>query len=182
MKILIIDIETTGLHPDSNYIVEIGATELDLSNGQTKIVFDSLCQDRNMTQVELQHSWIVKNGFINPRHVLKAPLIERVIKEFQEVVNQYPAGCTAYNNNFDFGFLEKAGIKFTKKLPDPMIIATPICKIVGKYDKFKWPKVQEAYDYLFPNSGYHEKHRGADDSLHEAQIVMELYRKKVFAI
>jgi len=45
MKILILDIETTGFLNQGGKIVEIGLVELDLSNGNTKIVFDEVCHE-----------------------------------------------------------------------------------------------------------------------------------------
>ena len=41
MKILIIDIETTGFLPDGK-IVEVGAVELCLETGNKKIIFDKV--------------------------------------------------------------------------------------------------------------------------------------------
>jgi DNA polymerase-3 subunit epsilon len=55
-----------------------------------------------------------------------------------------------------------------------------VCKIPGNYGKYKWPKVEEAYDFFFPNNNYVEKHRGADDAFHEADIVYELHKIGLF--
>ena len=64
-----------------------------------------------------------------------------------------------------------------------MILSTNICKIPSPKGKgYKWPKVQEAYDFLFGETAYVEEHRGADDAYHEADIVYELYLRGVFKI
>ena len=65
-----------------------------------------------------------------------------------------------------------------------MILSTNICKLPNKngYSGYKWPSVEEAFQYFFPYTGYIEKHRGADDAEHEAMIVYELYKMGVFTI
>jgi len=37
--------------------------------------------------------------------------------------------------------------------------------------------MQEAWDNLFPNTNYREKHRAVDDAIHEAKIVFEMYKR-----
>ena len=84
---------------------------------------------------------------------------------------------------FDFDFLKSRGFKFPKELPCPMKLSTNICKIPSKNKKgYKWPKVQEAYDFFFPDNDYIEKHRGADDAFYEADIVFKLYKMSIFKI
>ncbi|MCK5906008.1 MAG: hypothetical protein KAG37_00375, partial [Flavobacteriales bacterium] len=83
---------------------------------------------------------------------------------------------------FDFEFLISRGFRFPKMLPCPMLLSTDVCKLPGNYGKYKWPKVEEAYDHFFPNNTYVEKHRGADDAFHEADIVYELHKMGLFKI
>ena len=99
-------------------------------------------------------------------------------EKVQEIFDKYPA--TAYNKKFDFDFLRDRGLVI-RDLPCPMILATDICKIphANGYGN-KWPKVQEAWDFFFPDTGYIEKHRGANDAEHEALIVHELHKLGVF--
>ncbi|MEI7488369.1 MAG: hypothetical protein WCJ72_13370 [Chryseobacterium sp.] len=101
--------------------------------------------------------------------------------EIQSILDSYQHGSTAYNNVFDFGFMEHRGFVFPKKLACPMKIATNICKI-PKMGGYKWPNVQEAHEFLFGKTGYIESHRGADDALYEADIVFELYKMGKFTI
>ena len=62
-----------------------------------------------------------------------------------------------------------------------MKIATDVCKIPSM-SGYKWPNVQEAYDFFFGKTDYTELHRGADDAFHEADIVYELYKMEKFTI
>ena len=176
MKILIIDIETTGFLNQGGKIVEVGIVELNLSNGEKKILFDKVTHEKGITREEVEESWIVNNSDLTVEDVRTSKRLDRLLPEIQLIIDKYPFGATAFNRSFDFDFLESRGIRFPKKLPCPMILSTDVCKIPGNYGKYKWPKVEEAYDYFFPNNDYIEKHRGADDAFHEADIVYELHK------
>jgi len=54
-------------------------------------------------------------------------------------------------------------------------------KIQGPFG-FKWPKAQEAWDLLFPETPKLEKHRGLDDSKMEASIIFELVKRGVYKL
>ena len=185
-KIIILDIETTGFLNQNGSIVEIGMVELNLDNGEIKTVYDSLLKEDILSarHREKPMGWIFRSSSITVEMIRNAPDAGPVLKEAQNIINKYPVGVTAYNNNFDFSFLESRGIKFMKKLPDPMKLLTDIMKLPNNngYNNYKWPSVEEAYKYLFPESNYIEKHRGADDAKHEAEIVYKLYEMGVFKI
>jgi len=185
MNILIIDIETTGLSPKNGSIVEIGIVELNLETGSSKVIYDKLCHQKPITLNHVKNSWIVEMGYITIEEIRKSIDFRLIKDEIQSIINLYPRGVTAYNKKFDIGFLEAAGITFPKILDCPMILSTPLCKLPSTYKghgKYKYPKVEECYDFLFPDNDYTEKHRGADDALHEAEIVYELYKRKIFTI
>ena len=174
-KILIIDIETTGWLTDGGSIVEIGAVELDLDTSEITEVFNSLCREKILT-AKHRDAWIFHNSDLTPDMVREAPEFEKIKEPFQKIVNSYPAGATAYNRSFDISYLQDRLIAFPKLLPCPMILSTEICKLPGKYaNSFKWPKVEEAFNYFFPDFPYNERHRAAHDALHEAMIVYKLY-------
>jgi len=134
-----------------------------------------------ITKQEVENSWIVKNSNLTVEKIRFSKNFNVLKPKIQAIINFYSAGATAFNNGFDFTFLEAAGIKFGKKLPDPMKLLTPIMKLPGKIG-YKWPKVEEAYSYLFPKENYKEMHRGADDAFDEAKIVYELYKRGFFSI
>ncbi len=182
MKILIIDIETTGFLKSGGKIVEVGIVELNLNNGDRKIIFDEITHERGITRSEVENSWIVNNSDLTVEEVRLSKNLNVSLPTIQAIISNYALGATAFNRPFDFDFLESRGVKFQKKLPCPMQLSTNICKIPGNYKKFKWPKVEEAYDFFFPSTSYVEKHRGADDAMHEAEIVYELYKRGVFKV
>lgn len=182
-KILIIDIETTGLSSSKDVILEVGATEIDFEKKEFKIVFDKSIEHPKEYEEKIRGSWIAENSNILENYFERARPKKEVFDELQELLNQYPDGATAFNNQFDFRFLITEGIIFPKKLACLMILSTNFCKfphtIVGRKG-YKWPKVEEAFKHLFPDSDYVEQHRGADDSYHEAKIAFKLYELGIF--
>jgi len=183
-KILILDIETTGFLKQGGSIVEIGIVELNLDNGEIKHIFDSFCREDILTAKHRKppYGWIFNNSDLTPAMVRSAPSFNDVAVEVQEIINGYPIGCTAFNNVFDFDFLEDRGIEFITKLPCPMKLSTSICKLPNRGGRsgYKWPSVDEAFKFFLPELPYKEKHRGADDAYHEAMIVYKLYEMGVF--
>lgn len=185
-KMLVIDIETTGFLNQGGSIVEIGIVELDLSNGETKILLDSVCRESMLTarHREAPFGWIFQNSTLTIEDVRDAPPFEEVAAQAQQIIDSYPLGVTAYNRNFDVPFLQDRSLKFGQLQPCPMLLATPVCKLLSANGRsgYKWPKVEEAWNYFFPETEYEELHRGADDALHEAKIVYEMYKRGVYEV
>ena len=105
MNILILDLETTGFLHNGGKIVEVGIVDLNLEKGEKKIVFDEVCHETGITLQEVQDSWIVQNSDLTVEQVRHSRNLKAMQKEIQDIINNYPAGCTAYNNQFDFGLL-----------------------------------------------------------------------------
>jgi len=185
-EILIVDIETTGFSTSKDVMVEVGIVSLNLESGEIKTLYDKVVRDKRFEigyHVERErHGWIFDNSDLTPQMVLDGAPLEDEIPVIQEILDSYPNGATAFNRAFDFRFFEANGITAPKLLDCPMLLSTPICKIPGKYGKPKWPKVEEAYHYFIPGSNYIEKHRGADDAKHEAEIVLALHKLGYYKI
>lgn len=173
-KIAVVDIETTGFLNQGGLILEIGIVELDLDNGNTKIIYNELVREEEFGQKH-ENSWIFKNSDLTYKEMSNAQPIDT--KAIQSIFNKYRV--TAYNKKFDFDFLKDRGF-IINELYCPMLFATKVCKIPGYCRSWKWPKVQEAWDFLFGKTDYVEEHRGADDALHEAKIVYKLYKEHEF--
>jgi DNA polymerase III epsilon subunit-like protein len=183
-KILVIDLETTGFLQQGGKIIEVGIVGLNLETGGKKILFNEICHERPITRKEVEDSWIVKNSSITLEAIQNSRQLKFLQPAIQEILNKYPAGATAFNNAFDFGFMENRGFVFPKKLDCPMKLSTDICKIPNKngYADYKWPNFEEAHKHFFGETGYIEQHRGADDAFFEADLVYKLYQLGVFKI
>lgn len=175
MKIAIVDIETTGFLP-KGLILEVGIAELDLATGTAVPIYDRLVRENGFSE-EHKDSWIFKNSDLKFEDVMQAEPLDT--SAIQNILNSYPA--TAFNKRFDFEFMKSRGLK-VKELDCPMLLAVNVCRLPGKFRGYKWPTVEEAWKHFFPDEPYSEKHRGADDALHEARIVYELYKMGVFKV
>jgi len=174
-RILVIDLETTGFLQTGGKIIEVGIVGLNLETGNKKILFSEICRERPIIRKEVEDSWIVKNSDITIEMIQKSKQLIHLKPTIQSILNKYPAGATAFNNAFDFGFMENRGFVFPKKLDCPMKLSTNICKLPSRNGKagYKWPNFEEAHKFFFGETGYIEKHRGADDAFYEADLVFE---------
>lgn len=178
MKIGIIDIETTNFFP-KGFIVEVGIASLDTDTGEVEKVFDSVCREPGMTAKD-HEAWIFSNSDLTIEMVREAKLLDDLKSEIQAVLDTFDA-VTAYNKKFDLTFIRDRGFIVDNEWPCPMLVSTDICKLPDKRGNKKWPKVPEAWQFFFPNEPYVELHRGADDAVHEAHIVYQLYLLGVMA-
>ncbi|MHA1488571.1 MAG: 3'-5' exonuclease [Promethearchaeota archaeon] len=170
--IIVLDIETTALKPNSGIICEVGLCFLNLKTGNVDRIFDTICQEKKHID---PNAWIFKNSDLQYDEVINAPFIDDFKGVLQDLFDlKYP--ITAFNQKFDFGYLENRGFKIHEKFWDPMLKLMNILRIPGYYDRFKWPSVQEAWNFFFSDSDYIEKHRALDDAIHEAKIIHETYK------
>jgi DNA polymerase-3 subunit epsilon len=181
-KIAVVDIETTGKTPHTGLIVEIGIVKLDLESGEINILFDKIIKEPGFGERQ-KKSWIFLNSDLCFNDVENASTLESQLSIVQEILNKYE--ITAFNKSFDIGFLKSRGFKIQREFPCIMETMTSICRIpLPWYDPnkpYKWPNAQEAWDFFFPNSDYIEKHRAADDAIHEAKILFEMIDRNLFS-
>ncbi len=83
----------------------------------------------------------------------------------------------AHNIDFDKKIIEiediKLGVPYClkdKKLFCTMKATTDICQIPGRYGEYKWPKLIEAYKFLF-----HETFEGAHDALADVRATKRTF-------
>ena len=173
MKINVVDIETTGFSPERDYIVEIGIIILDTDTGYMQIAFSQIIHEPGFGP-EHQSAWVFSNSSLTYENVLRTQLISFFRDEIQSILSARPS--TAFNSDFDFRFLENRGFSIPEKTPCIMKSCTPIVRLPGNFGRNKWPKVEEAWHFFFPDDDYTEQHRAADDALHEARILFEMHR------
>ena len=178
-EIAVIDIETSGFQKQGGLIVEIGIVGLNLETGLVTNEFDSIVKENEFNEVHSKHpyGWVFQNSDLRYNDVLSANNLTDMLPEIQNVLNKYSLGATAYNKAFDFGFLRSRGLQI-KELDCIMLSATPVVNLPPNpgYSTPKWPKVEEAWEYFFPQVEYKEAHRALDDARHEALIAYELYK------
>lgn len=172
-SIILIDIETTGFNPKTSCILEIGICKLDLNSGKIERLFDETIQEPKFTPKDA-NAWIFKNSNLRYEKILESKPLSYYRNEIQAIFDKYPA--TAYNKKFDFDFLKNRGF-IIKELPCLMLSVTNIIKLPPRKrgTLYKWPSVEESWNYFFQNEPYVELHRGLDDAEHEARIAYRMF-------
>ena len=74
-EILVLDIETTGLRPNEDLILELGMVKLNLETGEVTPLFDAIFKDSKLT-AKHRNAWIFQNGFMTLEEVRDAKPIE----------------------------------------------------------------------------------------------------------
>lgn len=173
MKILVIDIETTGKSPYDGHLIEVGGVFLETTTGKIEEAFDYLIKSEiDFNSEKETNAWIFKNSDMTIEDIKEKGVdIKDIREELQDLFDKYPT--VAYNQKFDFSFLVALQFKINSCLPDPMLIATDVLKIENYYG-YKWPKVQECLDYFKMNKD--EDHRAASDAKVEAEIIYKLIK------
>jgi len=173
LKIAVLDLESTGLKPDRDLIVEIGIIELNLTNGKTKILLDEVVLEPSFCSEIYGNSWIFQNSSLQVNDVLNGKDWNILKPIIQEILEKYP--ITGYNKNFGFSFLRHRKLKILRELQCPMICATNILKLPHNHYGYKYPKLEEAWAYYFPDIIYVESHRACNDAYHEALLIKKMY-------
>jgi len=173
MKLLVVDIETTGFYVNSDAIVEIGITLVDTKTKEIKLVFDNVIKHGKFKESKHKNAWIFKNTTLTVEDVLKANSLNSYYKEIQSLFNKYP--MTAYNKSFDIRFLSAAGFKMkdTKCL---MKTAKQYSTVKNKSGGLKVPSVEDMYNQFFMDKGkvYVEEHRAGADAIDESKILLHM--------
>ena len=169
-KILVVDLETTDLRPSKGDIIEIGAVLLS-ADGTIEKAIDVVVKPTKPVEM-WQDCWTLKNTDLTVEAVLAGRSLIKVRDSLQVLLWHYPV--TSYNRNFDIGYLEYNGFRARWVIACPMLIASGILKLPGNYSNYKWPKLQEAWDYFFPGGACKTHHRALDDARCVAQLIQKL--------
>lgn len=178
MKILVVDIETTGFYP-SDAIVEIGITLVDTETKKVKLVFDEVIkEEKKFKKWRHENTWIFQNTTLTVEDVDKAKSLEYYRPKLQKLFDTYK--MTAYNKSFDLRFLRNAGFKIDD-VKCLMKGATEYSKLKDVKGRVKKPSVEEIYNQFFrtKKNVYYEQHRAGADSLDEAKILLHMVKLKL---
>lgn len=177
--IIVVDIETSGFQKQGGLIVEVGIVGLNLETGNITDEFDAIVKEKGFGEKHAKnpYGWVFQNSDLKYEDVLLANDLTKILPVIQTIFDKYSLGATAFNKQFDFGFLKSRGL-IIKELPCIMLSAAPVVDLPPNpgFSDAKWPKVEEAWKYFFPNVAYKEAHRALDDARHEALIAHELYK------
>ena len=160
---VVFDIETTGLSPTSNRIIEIGAVRI--KDGKIQDTFSEFVNP----EVPIPYS-ITKLTSITDAMVQSAPTIEEILPRFLEYIGE--ASVVAHNAAFDTGFIrenaKKLGLTFDSTIVDTMTLAHILLPELGKY----------TLDRLCKQFGVvnEHHHRACDDAAATAEIFVKMIK------
>lgn len=178
MKLLVIDIETTGLEPKTDSIVEIGAVLVDAKTEEIKIVFDEIVRDDNWNSDLHKDAWIFKNSDLTYEDVEKAQPLSTHFDRLQTLLSTYDT--VAFNLKFDEKFLVERGFKFNKSKCLMEAVKNYVI-FKNENDRTVKPSVEELYNYFLVGENepkYVESHRGVSDAIDEAKIMLHMIKLK----
>ncbi len=116
MYIICLDIETTGLSPEHDKIIEIGAALVNLETRQVEDKFETFINPG----VTIPNLVTNLTGITN-EDVKDAPQIDEIKDELQNFIKDYP--IMGHNISFDITFLEENGFNLPNTRLDSMDIA-----------------------------------------------------------
>lgn len=160
------DLETTGLHPVSSRIIEIGAVRFRGDGevlGQFQQLIDPWC--------EISAGAMAVNGITNDM-VAGQPAIDEVLPGFVDFIGQTPVVMMAHNAGFDIGFLSVAFSRLGWKSPEQPVLDT--CALSRRRLVLANHKLETVGRYLGLSD--FAVHRALDDSLLLKNIFLHLIR------
>lgn len=106
MNVVVFDLETTGLSPERDGIVEIGAVRVVDGRVEEDLRYETLVRPTNAAGAPMIIPWHAERVHgISNEMVRRAPTIEQVLPEFLDFVGGSPV--VAHNIGFDGGFMRE---------------------------------------------------------------------------
>ena len=157
---VVFDLETTGLSPEKNRIIEIGAVKVE--NGKITDRFSSFVNPDVPIPYEIE-----KLTGINDNMVLAAPFIEEALPKFLEFCGD--AVLVGHNASFDVSFIAhncaRQEIPFSPTVVDTVALAQ---LLLPNLSRFKLDTVAKALGVSLENH-----HRAVDDAGATAEIFVK---------
>lgn len=163
-KIIVFDVETTGLYADEDEILQVSAID---GNGKTLI--NTYVKP---TQAKAWPRASRVNG-ITPETVKDAPTFSEIRDEVQKIFDAHDY-LVAYNINFDISFLRAGGIKIEQD--DYYDVMEAFAIIYGErrntyYESYRWQKLTTCAAY------YGFTDYDAHDSLNDCRATLFCFKK-----
>jgi DNA polymerase III epsilon subunit-like protein len=192
MKALIFDTETNGLPKDfrapmrdlKNWprVIQLGWTLFDLKTGETLAEHVFLIKPQGW-KVPKEKFWI-DNGFSQEKNEREGAPMVQVLGMFVLHAGNSDV-IVAHNMDFDYNVLGAEMLRYKQTtgriIPQlcTMKAGTEICKIPGKYGKYKWPSLDELHRFLFKKNFEGAHDAGADVQACKVCLVEMINRKLI---
>ena len=157
-SLVAIDLETTGLDPRNDAIIEIGAVRFNASRVESE--FSTLINPHRLIPSE-----ITQLTGINNEMVRKAPPLSAVLQELVDFVGDCPV--IGHNVQFDLGFLFQANILKYVQAIDTYELASVLMPLASRYNLSGL-----CQQLAIPNMG---AHRALSDARMTHQLFLKLF-------
>ena len=163
-EFVVFDLETTGLNPVKNEIIEIGAVKI--KNGEVIDEFSSMVKPKENIPAK-----ITEITGIDDSMVKDADSFDKVFKEFVEFIDGAP--LVAHNMDFDYSFIRQPLNDFVKTEDVTLIDTLTLARAV--LPKLKNHKLATLVDHYKINLENH--HRALDDAKATGYLFLELLKE-----
>ena len=158
--IVAIDIETTGLDPQNDAILEIGAVRF---NGRRiEAEWSSLINPARPIPPTITALTGITNEMVR-----NAPALRAVLPEFADFVGTAPV--LGHNVRFDLSFLQRSGVLQNNEVLDTYELASVVMPMASRYNL---GSLTQQLGILLPAS-----HRALDDTRATHAVFVQLYEK-----
>jgi ATP-dependent DNA helicase DinG len=155
--IVAIDIETTGLDPKKDAIIEIGAVRF--TGNQIEAEWSTLVNPGRPIP-----PFITQLTGIHDEDVMRQPFLQEVYPDLLEFVGEVPV--LGHNVRFDLGFLKQRGGLLRNPAIDTYELAAVL---LPTYERYNLGALSEALGIVLP-----EAHRALDDARATREIYLQL--------
>ncbi|MDD3839668.1 MAG: PolC-type DNA polymerase III, partial [Clostridia bacterium] len=163
-EFIIFDLETTGLKPSEDRIIEIGAVKV--KNGEIVDEFSSMIDPGISIPAK-----ITELTGIDDKMVKNAPKIEEILPNFLKFISDNP--IVAHNASFDTAFIKKSCDMMGIAIKNPVIDTLALSRVL--YPKLKTYKLNKVAEHL--NIKLDNHHRAVDDAKATALIFLKCLKK-----
>lgn len=165
-KIVVFDLETSGLDKNLDYIIETGAVKIEGGN-----ITDKFITFVNCPQMESLPKEVEELTGISFEQIKNAPRVGEVLQKFYDFAKG--SILVAHNLPFDFAFLRNWGFwcgisfdEFEKNAIDTVSLAKE--KLCGEIDNYKLSTIAKHFNIEFTH------HRASDDAEATAKILLAM--------
>src|SRR5579884_2838005 len=156
-----LDIETTGLHPEQDAILEVAAVKF---QGERILdTFESFVAPGRSIPYRVQRLTGIK-----PEHLAGAPHFDTIAKKLQSFLGDWP--IVGHSIPFDVGFLRRRGLARTNPLIDTFELATVLLPSLSSYNL---GQVAETLGIRVPL----ERHRAMVDTVLAMEVFLALHQR-----
>src|SRR5690349_8709243 len=156
-----LDLETTGLHPEQDAILEVAAIKFQ----GTEVIdtFETFVAPGRSVPYRVQRLTGIK-----PEHLVGAPPFSAIAKRLQTFLADYP--IVGHSIPFDAGFLRMRGLARTNPLIDTFELATVLLPSLASYNL---GQVAQALGVRVP----HDRHRAMVDTVLAMEVFLALHQR-----